>query len=470
MRSTTASVVRPTTCREQSQPLAQPPTPRSREHEPVAPPPPREGEVERQAPARPSAPAQSTPTSTPSPMRPTGNAAASRGAEPARAARARRAATSVADDEPRQHAEKCSARRMRRGPSAKLARAQVRQVAGCARHARPPEERGGEQPQPAATRRLTLQPFRCASRSSPTSTVTCTPSRRSWRAIERETPGRALVPRRPRRLRAAAEPLQRPRSPSAPTLCLAGNHDLAALGELAIEEFSPDAARQRGVDAQRAHGRDARAFLETLEPQARAATASSSSTAARATRSGTTCSAPTRPAASFEATNAPLVLVGHSHVALAIRATTDERWRAASPPPGPRSDLDGRPLAPQPRLGRPAARRRSAGGLPPARPRTRRRASFRRVEYPVEKPRPRSARRGYRMRSPSALRTASSLGAAALGLRRRRWSPCGSRLGRRLAATVAERLATRSDRVAARLDAGDRPAEHWLRRRRYALR
>src|SRR3954447_25664370 len=49
-------------------------------------------------------------------------------------------------------------------------------------------------------------------------------------------------------------------------LCLAGNHDLAALGKVAIEEFSPDAAASaewtRGVLTD-----ETRSFLETLSPK-----------------------------------------------------------------------------------------------------------------------------------------------------------------------------------------------------------
>src|SRR3954454_17230630 len=99
-------------------------------------------------------------------------------------------------------------------------------------------------------------------------------------------------------------------------LCLAGNHDLAALGKVAIEEFSPDAATSaewtRGVLTD-----ETRSFLETLAPQG--------------TREGVELFhgsprdpiwdyvlSPEAALGSFEVTTAPLILVGHSHAALAI--------------------------------------------------------------------------------------------------------------------------------------------------------
>src|SRR3954447_466285 len=99
-------------------------------------------------------------------------------------------------------------------------------------------------------------------------------------------------------------------------LCLVGNHDLAALGRLPIEDFSPDAATSaewtRGVLTD-----ETRSFLEQLEPQG--------------TREGVQLfhGSPRDPVwdyvlsaeaarGSFEETTAPLILVGHSHAPLAI--------------------------------------------------------------------------------------------------------------------------------------------------------
>jgi diadenosine tetraphosphatase ApaH/serine/threonine PP2A family protein phosphatase len=99
-------------------------------------------------------------------------------------------------------------------------------------------------------------------------------------------------------------------------LCLAGNHDLGVLGELDLLDFSLEAQASarwtQGVLAD-----DARAYLRSLTPTAR--------------REGVELfhASPRDPVweyvltaeaavASFELTDAPLVLVGHSHVPLAI--------------------------------------------------------------------------------------------------------------------------------------------------------
>jgi predicted phosphodiesterase len=99
-------------------------------------------------------------------------------------------------------------------------------------------------------------------------------------------------------------------------LCLAGNHDLAVLGTLSVDEFNGDAAAAvlwtKGVLDE-----DSRSFLASLEPAA--------------TREGVELfhGSPLDPVwdyvltesaafLSFRTTSAPLLLVGHSHVALAL--------------------------------------------------------------------------------------------------------------------------------------------------------
>ena len=72
------------------------------------------------------------------------------------------------------------------------------------------------------------------------------------------------------------------------TICLAGNHDLVVLGKIPIDSFAGEAAAAARW-TQTVLDDDARAFLGSLEPKA-ATPAPSSSTAARATPSGTTCS------------------------------------------------------------------------------------------------------------------------------------------------------------------------------------
>jgi len=100
------------------------------------------------------------------------------------------------------------------------------------------------------------------------------------------------------------------------TLCLAGNHDLAVLGVLPVSDFNGDAAAAvRWTQGELAD--DAREFLTPLAPSA--------------TRDDTALfhGSPVDPVwdyvlseagarASMELVGAPLVLVGHSHVALQI--------------------------------------------------------------------------------------------------------------------------------------------------------
>jgi predicted phosphodiesterase len=99
-------------------------------------------------------------------------------------------------------------------------------------------------------------------------------------------------------------------------LCLAGNHDLAVIGSLSVDDFNGDAAAavrwtQGVLDP------SARGFLEGLAPAA--------------TRNGAALfhGSPRDPVwdyvlseegarLSFETVSAPLIMVGHSHVALAL--------------------------------------------------------------------------------------------------------------------------------------------------------
>ncbi len=85
----------------------------------------------------------------------------------------------------------------------------------------------------------------------------------------RRRAGRAVVPRRPRRLRRRVRTSAVRRSRTRADVCLAGNHDLAVRGTIDLEEFSGDAA------AAAAWTRDvlspeARAYLDGLQPQGEA--------------------------------------------------------------------------------------------------------------------------------------------------------------------------------------------------------
>ena len=100
------------------------------------------------------------------------------------------------------------------------------------------------------------------------------------------------------------------------SLCLAGNHDLGVLGALDLSEFTGDAVTAarwtRGVLAE-----GSRAFLESLQPQGRREGVELFHASPRDPVWDYVLSAEAAGAA-FELTEAPLVLVGHSHVPLAI--------------------------------------------------------------------------------------------------------------------------------------------------------
>ena len=163
------------------------------------------------------------------------------------------------------------------------------------------------------------------------------------------------------------------------TACLAGNHDLVVLGKIPMTAFANDAATA-AIWTQRTLDDDARRFLETLEPQA--------------TRPGAELfhGSPRDPVwdyvltedvarQSFAATSEPLVLVGHSHIALEL-SSDGVGIRGGTADAGRELDLGGprRLLNPgsvgQPRDGDPRAAwleiDKAAG-----------RATFRRTEYPV---------------------------------------------------------------------------------------
>jgi diadenosine tetraphosphatase ApaH/serine/threonine PP2A family protein phosphatase len=166
------------------------------------------------------------------------------------------------------------------------------------------------------------------------------------------------------------------------SICLAGNHDLVVLGRIPIVAFAGEAAAaarwtQGVLDAA------ARSFLASLEPRA------------IAPETELYHGSPLDPVwdyvldeytaeRTFDATSAPLVLVGHSHVALELVDDGTGLAGHGVAPGGTTLELDGlrRLLNPgsvgQPRDGDPRAAwleiDKSAG-----------RATFRRTEYPVER-------------------------------------------------------------------------------------
>jgi predicted phosphodiesterase len=122
-------------------------------------------------------------------------------------------------------------------------------------------------------------------------------------------------------------------------VCLVGNHDLVVLGELDVADFNDEAAAAalwtRGcLDAR------SRAFLASLAPKATVEGAQLFHASARDPVWEYVLSAETG-YATLLATTAPLVLVGHSHVALAI-GLSDTELDADLAPAGTELRLDGR--------------------------------------------------------------------------------------------------------------------------------
>jgi diadenosine tetraphosphatase ApaH/serine/threonine PP2A family protein phosphatase len=110
-------------------------------------------------------------------------------------------------------------------------------------------------------------------------------------------------------------------------VCLIGNHDLAALGRLDLEIFSPDAALSAEWSARQLEPKS-RTFLEALEPKG------------VREEVGLFHASPRDPVweyvlspgiayAGLAATPQDVVLVGHSHVALAFRLSTTTLATAA---------------------------------------------------------------------------------------------------------------------------------------------
>jgi diadenosine tetraphosphatase ApaH/serine/threonine PP2A family protein phosphatase len=164
-------------------------------------------------------------------------------------------------------------------------------------------------------------------------------------------------------------------------VCLAGNHDLAVLGTIPIEDFSSDAAAAARW-TQTVLDEPGRAYLERLEPTAEREGAQLFHGSPRDPVWDYVLTAESA-YWSFRATTAQLVLVGHSHVALAISTGADDDLDGAPAPEGTEIELAGRRwlLNPgsvgQPRDGDPRAAWLlidfDVG-----------RAAFRRVPYPVE--------------------------------------------------------------------------------------
>ena len=134
-------------------------------------------------------------------------------------------------------------------------------------------------------------------------------------------------------------------------VCLIGNHDLGVLGRIDLEDFSPDAAVSARWTAEVLED-EPRRYLESLSPSAVLDRAELYHASPR-DPVWEYVLAPEVAFLSLEATEKPLVLVGHSHVALRFGA--EQLDACALGEEGSRGRPRSRALASQPRLGRPAA-------------------------------------------------------------------------------------------------------------------
>jgi Predicted phosphoesterase len=162
-------------------------------------------------------------------------------------------------------------------------------------------------------------------------------------------------------------------------LCLVGNHDLVVLGKLDVTDFNGDAAAA-ALWTRGQLDETSRAFLEPLEPSAELDSAQLFHASALDPVWDYVLSAEAA-YASLVATHAPVVLVGHSHVALGI-GLVDTDLRGGSAPAGTELRLEGRWLlnpgsVGQPRDGDP----RAAWLLLDTDENV---ATFHRVAYPIE--------------------------------------------------------------------------------------
>jgi diadenosine tetraphosphatase ApaH/serine/threonine PP2A family protein phosphatase len=162
-------------------------------------------------------------------------------------------------------------------------------------------------------------------------------------------------------------------------LCLVGNHDLVALGELTVTDFNDEAAAA-AVWTRDVLSSDSEAFLRGLAP---IATRDDIELFHASARDPVWEYILTEEAAraTLELTTAPVVLVGHSHVALAL-STRNGEVSGGLAPDGTRIELDGRLLLNPGSVGQPRDGDARAAWL--LLDLDERFASFRRVPYPIE--------------------------------------------------------------------------------------
>lgn len=163
------------------------------------------------------------------------------------------------------------------------------------------------------------------------------------------------------------------------SLCLAGNHDLGVLGTIDLDFFAGEAGTAARW-TRTALGDEARGFLAGLQPSGRADGVELYHASPR-DPIWEYVLGPEQALASFAVTSAPLVLIGHSHVPLAI--SLDGR-RVVGGIAEPDHETD---LGPSRRLLNPGSVGQPRDGDPRAAwlllDTDAERASFRRIEYPI---------------------------------------------------------------------------------------
>ena len=163
-------------------------------------------------------------------------------------------------------------------------------------------------------------------------------------------------------------------------VCLIGNHDLVALGTLDVADFNDEAAAA-ALWTRAALDEGSRAFLAGLEPSAVAGEVELFHASPRDPVWEYVLSAEAAYVSLMTAT-APVVLVGHSHVALAI-GLEDGELRGGLAPAGTELELNGRWLLNPGSVGQPRDGDPNAAWL--ELDTDKKVARFHRVPYPVER-------------------------------------------------------------------------------------
>ena len=164
-------------------------------------------------------------------------------------------------------------------------------------------------------------------------------------------------------------------------LCLVGNHDLVALGALSVGEFNEEAAAAARWTA-KVLTEESRSFLSALEPSAEVDGADLYHASARDPVWEYVLSEEAAHA-TLELTRAPVVMVGHSHVPLALRQRPSGGVAGGLAPGGYEVELVGRWLLNPGSVGQPRDGDPRAAYL--ALDLDQGRALFRRVPYAIER-------------------------------------------------------------------------------------